>query len=172
MTQSTHQQIAWSFSGDGKRMAFVELNSASRADIWTLPVETSSSGLRAGKPEVFLQTPFNERGPAFSPDGRWIAYQSNESGRYEVYVQAFPDGHGKRQISAETSGNAAWSRDGHELFFLSFGAPRNQLMAASYKVLGDSFVADKPRVWSEKKPLTFTSTRSYDPAPDANGSSR
>jgi Tol biopolymer transport system component/DNA-binding winged helix-turn-helix (wHTH) protein len=166
LTQSTNQQISWSFSGDGKRLAFVELNSASRADIWTLPVETSSSGLRAGKPEVFLQTPFNERGPAFSPDGRWIAYQSNESGRYEVYVHAFPDGHGKRQISGDTGTNPAWSRNGRDLFFWTFGGPRNHLMAASYRVLGDSFVADKPRVWSEKRPVTFTSTRSYDPAPD------
>lgn len=166
LTQSNNQQIAWSFSGDGKRLAFVELSLATGADIWTLPVETGGSGLRAGKPEVFLQTSFHERSPMFSPDGRWIAYQSNESGKYAVYVQAFPDRHGKRQISGDTGTNPAWSRDGHELFFWSLRAPPNQLMVASYKVLGDSFVADKPRVWSDKRQATFTSTRSYDPAPD------
>jgi serine/threonine-protein kinase len=166
LTQSKNQQIAWSFSGDGKRLAFVEVDSATGADIWTLPVETSSSGLRAGKPEVFLQTRFNERGPMFSPDGRWIAYQCDESGTYQVYVQAFPDKHGKRQVSSDRGSQPTWSRDGHELFFRSYGAPGDQLMAASYQERGDSFVADKPRVWSEKEPLTFTSTRSYDPAPD------
>jgi hypothetical protein len=66
----------------------------------------------------------------------------------------------------ETGVNPAWSHDGQELFFWSFRAPRNQLMVASYKVLGDSFVADEPRVWSEKRQATFTSTRSYDAAPD------
>jgi eukaryotic-like serine/threonine-protein kinase len=96
LTQSNNQQIAWSFSGDGKRLAYVELHSATGADIWTLPVETGASGLRAGKPEVFLQTPFNERSPMFPPDGRWIAYQSDESRSYQVYVRAFPDRHGKR----------------------------------------------------------------------------
>lgn len=59
----------------------------------------------------------------FSPDGRWIAYQSDESRAYQVYVQAFPDGHGKRQISGETGVNPAWSHDGQELFFGRF-APR------------------------------------------------
>jgi Tol biopolymer transport system component len=93
------QGLPWSFTRDGKRLAFNNFSPANIDDIWTAPVETDSSGLRAGKPELFLQAPFHERSPMFSPDGLWIAYQSNESGTYEVYVQGFPDGHGKRQIS-------------------------------------------------------------------------
>lgn len=166
LTQSNIQQIAWSFTGDGKRLAFVETNSAHRAGIWTLPVESDRSGLRAGTPELFLQTSFDDRGPMFSPDGRWIAYQSNESGANRVYVQAFPDKHGKRQISGDGGTYPAWPRNGHELFFWQFGVPHNHLMVTSYQERGDSFIADKPRVWTERVVISFSTTRSYDPAPD------
>ena len=166
LTQAGNQQIPWSFSSRGKRLAFVEVNSATGADIWTLPVETSSSGLRSETPEVFLQTPFNERSPMFSPDGQWMAYQSDESGAYQVYVQSFPDKHGKRQISDDRGSQPSWSRDGHELFFWHYGVPTNHVMVVTYHELGDTFVADKPRIWNEKRPVAFTSTRSYDPARD------
>jgi serine/threonine-protein kinase len=161
------QQIPWSFTGDGKRLAFVEVNPATgaEADIWTVPVETGSSGLRAGKPEVFLQTRFNTRSPMFSPDGRWIAYRSDESGKYYVYVIAFPDKHGKRQISGDGGAYPSWSRNGHELFFWQIGVHRH-LMVAPYQERGDSFFAEKPRIWSETIPAIFSTTRSYDPAPD------
>lgn len=168
LIQSNNRQLPWSFTPDGKRLAFVEIDPATGADIWTLPVETTGSGLRAGKPEVFLQTPVQERSPMFSPDGQWLAYMSNESGTYQVYVQAFPHKAGKRQISTDRGGYPAWSRNGHELFFWGLGG-HSQLMAVSYKARGDSFVTDKPRVWS-KRIVGFGSTRSYDPAP-ANASS-
>ena len=100
----------------------------------------------------------------FSPDGRWIAYQSNDSGRYEVYVRAFPDRHGKQQISKDRGLYPAWSHNGRELFFIS--PPNGVLMAASYQVRGDSFAAEKPRVWFGKPIPTFGPTMSYDPAPD------
>jgi len=102
----------------------------------------------------------------FSPDGRWIAYVSDESGTtYQVYVQSFPDRHGKRQISGDSGAYPAWSRNGHELFFSQFDAP-NQLMVASYQARGDSFVAERPRVWFERKIANLPSIKSYDPAPD------
>ena len=76
---------------------------------------------KPGKPELFLRTPFDETEPAFSPDGRWIAYASNESGRYEVYVRPFPggapSGSGKWQISTGGGFHPIWSRDGRELFY-------------------------------------------------------
>src|SRR5260370_14610548 len=75
---------------DGKRLAFDELNPGSEHDLWTVPLESGGDGLQAGKPEVFLQTSFDERHPSFSPDGRWLAYTSGESGTYQVYVRAFP----------------------------------------------------------------------------------
>ena len=143
------QGIPLSFTGNGKRLVFNKFSPANIDDIWTVPVETGSSGLRAGKPELFLQAPFHERGPMFSPDGRWLAYQSNESGTYEVYVQGFPDGHGKRRISRGGGAIPAWSHNGRDLFFRN---GYSQLMVASYQARGDSFVVEAPRVWFEKRP--------------------
>jgi serine/threonine-protein kinase len=156
------QGLPWSFTRDGKRLAFNKLSASNIDDIWTVPVETGNTALQAGKPELFLQAPFHERGPVFSPDGRWMAYQSNESGRYEVYVQGFPNRDGKRQISADGGTYPAWSPNGRTLFFVSKGV----LMAASYQARGDSFVAEKPRVWSGKRITNFASAKGYDLAPD------
>jgi eukaryotic-like serine/threonine-protein kinase len=166
MTRSDYQQIPWSFSADGKRLAFQEGKSPGNGVLWTVLVESDRSGLRPGKAEMFLQEPFatRRRRPMFSPDGRWLAYESNESGVNEVYVQAFPDRHGKQQISSGGGTYPAWSRTGHELFF--WCGAQNRLMVASYQERGDSFVADKPRAWSGKEPAHFGTTRSYDPAPD------
>jgi eukaryotic-like serine/threonine-protein kinase len=136
-----------SFTADGKRLAFNELSSG-RIHLWTVPLESDGAGLRAGKPEVFLQTPADERNPSFSPDGRWMAYSSDESGTFQVYVRAFPDKGGKWQISNSGGTYPMWSRNGHELFFQTLDS---HIMVAAYTEKGDSLVADKPRVWSEKQ---------------------
>jgi Tol biopolymer transport system component len=161
LTASDKVQTPWSFTSDGKLLAFVE--GARPAVIWTVPIESSGSGLRAGKPQVFLQGPFNARSPMISPDGRRIAYQSDEDPTYGVYVSDFPDKHGKQQISSH-AGYPAWSRDGHELFFWQYETPEKQLMVTSYRERGDSFVADKPRPWSQNRFIHFATTRAYDPA--------
>ena len=113
----------------------------------------------------FSQTAFNEGQPAFSPDGRWIAYSSNESGTIQVYVRAYPDKGGKWQISNGMGRSPVWSLRGRDLFFLSAG---NQIMAAAWTAKGDSFVADKPRTWSEKRLVSIglAPSGSYDVAPD------
>jgi Tol biopolymer transport system component len=163
LTQSKNRQIPWSFTPDGKRLAFMEVSPETDYDIWTVALESEGSGLRAGKPEPFLQTPFDERHGSFSPDGRLMAYSSGESGSYQVYVRAFPDKGGKWQISNSGGVYPEWSRDGHELFFRT---EDNQIMVASYTVKGDSFVADKPRVWSEKRIANVGISPNYDLAPD------
>lgn len=99
-------------------------------DLWVLPL----FGER--KPIPFLQTRFNEFYGVFSPDGRWVAYTSNESGRTEVYVAAFPGAGGKRQISTAGGTMPRWRRDGREIFYLS---PDNTLMAAAVNGQGASF---------------------------------
>jgi hypothetical protein len=81
---------------------------------------------------------------------------------YKVYVQAFPDGHGRRQISNGGGQLPAWSRNGRDLFFKN----NRVLMAASYRVRGDSVVSETPRVWFDKRIANFPSTMSYNPAPD------
>jgi Tol biopolymer transport system component len=156
-------QLPWSFMPDGKRLAFFELSSGTSWDLWTVPLESDSAGLRAGKPEVFLQTPADERYPSFSPDGRWMAYRSDESGTFQVYVRAFPDKGGKLQISNSGGTDPMWSRNGHELFFETLD---NHIMVAAYAEKGDSFVADKPRVWSDKQIGGSVNARNVDLAPD------
>jgi Tol biopolymer transport system component len=163
LTQSKNTQVPWSFTPDGKRLAFMELSTGGY-DLFTVPLETDSAGLRAGKPEVFLQTPADERYPSFSPDGRWIAYRSDESGTNQVYVRAFPDKGGKWQISNSGGSYPMWSRNGHDLFFETLD---NHIMVAAYTVKGDSFVADKPRAWSEKQLGSIAAiSRNVDLAPD------
>ena len=164
LNQSGNQQTPWSFTADGKQLAFVEIDPITGADIWTVPVEVGRSGLRAGKPEIFLRTRFHERGAMFSPDGRWLAYMSNESGDYRVYVQGFRNKAAKYQVSTGRGGYPAWSRKGNELFYWQLGV-HSQLMAVSYTSQEDSFVMGPPRVWSTQIAGVGT-TRSYDPAPD------
>lgn len=162
------RQLPFSFTPDGKRLSFEEYTGSAGFALWTMPLESDGTGLKGGKPELFLQDSFDERSPTFSPDGRWLAYTSNESGTYQIYVRAFPDKEGKWQISSGGGSFPVWSHNGRELFFRS---DDNRIMVAAYTVKGDSFVADKPRVWSEK-PLAvagFDIARgisNYDLAPD------
>jgi serine/threonine-protein kinase len=154
----------WSFTPDGNRLAYCELDPETAFDLWTVPLENDDAGLRGGKREVFLRTTSDERYPSFSPDGRWLAYASNESGNFQVYVRAFPDTGGKWQISIDGGSYPMWSRSGRELFFESLD---NLIMVAGYTVHGDSFIYDKPRLWSEKGLANAVSrSRNVDLAPD------
>jgi serine/threonine-protein kinase len=164
LIRTKHVATLGSFTPDGKRLAYVELDPDTSFDLWTVPVENDGTGLRAGKPEVFLQTPATEGNPSFSPDGKWLAYTSNESGSYQVYVRAFPDTGEKRQISSDGGGYPMWSRSKRELFFESSD---NRIMVAGYTVQGDKFVPAKPRLWCEKALANnFKKKRNVDLAPD------
>ena len=100
------------------------------------------------QPFPFLQTPFAEALPYFSPDGRWIAYNSNDQGRYEVFVQTFPASGGKWQVSTNGGTWLHWPSGGKELFFISGG----KLMAVEVKP-GSSFEAGVPRALFDLAPL-------------------
>jgi len=163
LTQNKNTQYPWSLTADGKRLAFMEQSPETAYDLWIVPLESDAGGLRAGKPEPYLRTPFNEVEGSFSPDGRWLAYSSSESGSFQVYVRPFPNKGGKWQISNSGGLETVWSRNGRELFFRT---EDGQIMVASYMVKGDSFVADKPRVWSEKRLAGFGNYAVYDLAPD------
>jgi len=159
LTESKNLQGPTSFSPDGKLLAFSEVTTQTGFDLWTLPLEgVESDHPKPGKPEPFLVTPFNELAPMISPDGRWLAYQSNESGGDEVYVRSFPGPGGKWQISIGGGEWPVWSKKGQELFYRS----SEGIMVLSYTTNGDAFVPSKPRLWAAKKDLgTY-----FDLAPD------
>lgn len=166
LTHSEHQQTPFSITPDGKHLAFQELNNANGMDLWTLPLEIdATAGIRAGKPEPFLQTQFNEQEPSLSPDGRWLAYASDESGTHQIYVRSFPDKGRRWQISNSGGVYPVFSRDGRQLFFRTEDS--RMIMVASYTANGDSFVAGRPRVWSETLLVDAGLTGSnFDVAPD------
>jgi Tol biopolymer transport system component len=101
-------------SPDGQSLLYTEADRTTGFDIWILPLNGD------GKPLPFLRTRFDEREPRFSPDGRWIAYSSDESGDSEIYVTA-RDGTGKTRVSRDGGWTPRWRRDGKELFFRASG---------------------------------------------------
>jgi serine/threonine-protein kinase len=146
LTESKIVQIPWSWSPDGKTLAFHQLDPTTNWDIMTMSVEGSEkTGWKPGEPKSFVNASAVEVYPAFSPDGRWIAYFSNESGPGEVYVRPFPGPGGKWQISTGGGALPEWSRNGKELFYRTFDS---KIMVVNYTTSGDSFHADKPRLWS------------------------
>ena len=142
---------SWSPEG---RIAFVHHD-----DIWELSVTD-----RRARPVV--QTPASEGYPAFSPDGKWLAYTSDHSGREEVYVQPYP-GAGKR-VTVSTDGGAApaWSSDGAELFYITFRSGPVVMNAVPVKIAFSEFSAGAPRKLFEGRYVMTGPFRSYDVTPD------
>ncbi len=160
------RRAATSFSPDGKRLAYRQQGDL--FDLWTVPVSVEGETMEAGDPELFLATPSSEQLPMFSPDGRWIAYISQESGRQEVYVRAFPppaSGEGpKFPVSTGGGRDPVWSRNSDELFFGTlFNSPDgNSIMVAKYRVNGDNFVAERPRVSHDLTGVAFSGSMGSD----------
>jgi serine/threonine protein kinase/Tol biopolymer transport system component len=155
LTISDPSQFPRSWSPDGQLLAFHENSPTTGFDLWVLPVDDPA---REARP--FLRTQFNEGAPAFSPDGHWLAYVSNESGRDEIYVQPYPGPGGKWQISVQGGTEPVWNRNGRELFYLSGGK-----MMAVQITIQPAFAAGNPRILFEKQ-YAETRSRSYDVSPD------
>ncbi len=124
--------IISSVSADGKHLLF------GATDIFILPLEGEK------KPAPYLQTKFNEGFAFFSPDGRWVAYQSSESGRNEVYIQGFRDRRGKWQVSTEGGARPRWRADGKELYWAANDG--GSLMAAPIELNADGVKAGRPEL--------------------------
>jgi Tol biopolymer transport system component/predicted Ser/Thr protein kinase len=164
-------RIPWSFSPDGKRLAYFEPGGAgSRGNnfpIWTVPVEEQNGQLKAGTPEQFLKDQVVGQDPTFSPDGKWLAYSSADSGTTrDVFVRPFQQPAsgpgGKWVISTQDGRLPVWSRASPDLLYQG---PGGQMMAVRYTVKGDVFVADKPRGWGPT-PVAASNVMSFDLAPD------
>jgi serine/threonine-protein kinase len=164
LTESMNQQQPASWHPSGKFLAFEQQGPQTNADLMILPMEgDDASGWTPGKPTVFLNTPFTEHDPTFSPDGRWLAYSSNDTGRQEVYVRPFPGPGGKWQISTEGGAGPTWSRTKQELFY---GTLNGQIMVAPFRVEGDSFLTEKPQPWSVGHFAWWGPNRGFDLHPD------
>ncbi len=163
LSESKYPQNPNSISSDGKRLAFSELNPGSGADLRILPVEAGPGVLKAGRPESFLRTPAAAPSMAFSPDGRWLAYSSTESGAYQVYVRAYPFQAATQQVSDRPAAFPVWAPNGRELYFRS---EDRRIMAVNYSVQGNTFKTDKPRRWSNQLLAELGNNRAFDLSPD------
>jgi serine/threonine-protein kinase len=114
LTESPNAQFPCSWSADGTRLAYVEIDPETQLDVWIWNEKT-------GKGEPFLATDSNESGAAFSPDGRYLAYVSDETGDDQVYVRAYPGPGGKWPISIDGGREPTWGSDGSELYFRNKG---------------------------------------------------
>lgn len=133
------------WSPDGRFLPYYSVDPQTGRDLWVLPMDLDPT------PRVFLQTPFFESFSTFSPDGCWVAYQSNESGRTEIYVRPFAASAapgagataagGQWQVSTAGGISPRWRSDGRELYYL---APSGALMAAPIAVTGPSVASGAP----------------------------
>jgi serine/threonine-protein kinase len=138
LTGHNKPTLPYSASPDGRFVAFCLQSGQTNWDIWVLPLEE-------GEPEPFIATAYLEASPQFSPDSRWLAYTSTESGESEVFVRPYPGPGGRWQISAGGGFAPRWSGDGRKLFFRS----GERVMEVDVVAEGDSFQAGRPQVLFE-----------------------
>jgi serine/threonine-protein kinase len=163
LAESANGQFPTSFSPDGTRLVFMEDSESTSLDIGILPLE----GDRRVAPLV--KTSFHEALAEVSPDGRWLAYESGESGQVEVYVRPFPAvDAGKWQVSTGGGGQPLWARNGRELFYL---AGPGRVMAAPLQP-GATFAVGRPQVVFEGPYVVFTIASSLASAPGVSSGGR
>ena len=172
---SDQGKIATNWSPDGRFLLYLSIDPQTNGDLWVVPMVGDRT------PSVFLKTPFREVYGAFSPDGRWVAYHSNESGRPEIYVRPFvpplvPPGAagvaagaaaGQWQVSTAGGIHAVWRPDGRELYYLN---PEGAMMAAPITVTGATLEPGAPVVLFPTRivggGVDSQQGRQYDVAPD------
>jgi Tol biopolymer transport system component len=136
--ESDNTTVPMSWSPDGSSIVYLVIDPKTGWDLWMLPLSGGAT------PSPLLRTPFNESHGQISPDGKWLAYYSNETGRTEVYVRPYPRGAGKWQISTNGGVLPRWRRDGRELFFTS-NLTGGKMMAVDITSAGTTFEAGTPK---------------------------
>jgi eukaryotic-like serine/threonine-protein kinase len=154
--ESQEEKYASDLSRDGAHLLFYSRGNETGWDVWALPMK----GER--KPFPVVRTRFVELFATFSPDGRYVAYQSNESGRSEIYVQEFPQARSKWQVSTEGGSEPYWRADGRELYYRS---PDARIMAVPVEG-GATFTAGTPNALFRARIASITTRAHYRPTPD------
>ncbi len=158
--QSVGTKYACDWSPDGRLVLFRDYGPESNFELWTVPMEGDPT------PIPFIRTSFGVSDGQFSPDGRFVTYASNESGRWEIYVAPFPGPGGNWKISREGGFEPRWRRDGSEIFYI---APDGKLMAVAVRQT-PRFDAGEPRplfLMRRREPVSANDLYSYDVSPDA-----
>jgi serine/threonine protein kinase len=137
LTQGPNPKTPLDWSRDGRYILYQEQDSKTAADIWALPLEGDR------KPIPILNTPFTEQVARFSPDGKWIAYASNKTGRAEIYIRSFPPSAGEWQVSNNGATEPRWRADGKELYYYVGGGTGN-IWAAGIRTGAGQVVIDPP----------------------------
>jgi Tol biopolymer transport system component len=137
----------YDWTPDGRALVYGRQESATRRDIWILPLDGDRT------PRPYLVTPYYEEGARVSPDGRWMAYNSDESGQAEAYVQAFPAGGAKYQVTTRGGFNAGWTSDGRRLFFGEVADPST--IFAAEVISGSQFRLGPARVFGHVPDTVF-----------------
>lgn len=148
LTQTPNVQIPWSFTANGKRLAYIE--PAPSLDLWTIPVSPTEGKLgTTGEPESFLQTPLVDSAPSFSPDDHWLAYGSGRNDQMNVYVRRFPrDSSNEVRVSQDGGRIARWLQNRREIVYRT---DDHRLMVVGYQVKNGTFIPDKPTPWTKER---------------------
>ncbi len=155
------------WSRDGRFLLYSQVDPKTNRDLWVLPVPPGEAG-ELPKPSVYLNTQFNESGGRFSPDGHWIAYVSDESGRQEVYIQPFPLTPGAPRITVSNDGGSfpRWRSDGKELFYL--GSNARKVMSAEVSYTPSLKVGASRVLFDTPYPQLMAFSSLWDVSPDGN----
>jgi serine/threonine-protein kinase len=157
LTTSPNTQFPDVITPDGKWLVLADIDPKTGFDLLAMDLTGTAT------PQPLIRTPFDERNANFSPDGRWIAYQSDESGRFEIYVRPFPRvGDGRWLVSASGGTRPLWGRDGRELFFLDL-SQRMSVVTVEYR---PALRFSRPQSLFDATPFFFGQQRNFDLAPD------
>ena len=156
IAQSSNPIAVTDWSRDGKFILYTDADPTTNLNIWVLPLEGDR------KPYVYFQSPLEDERAKFSPDGRFVAYRSRESGTEEIYVQTFPASGGKWPISTNGGTSPVWAVNGKELFFI---APDGKMMSVEVAA-ANSFEPGKPQVLFDTVVARTNQTTTYDVSAD------
>jgi eukaryotic-like serine/threonine-protein kinase len=163
LTETKNRKFPASWHPNGKLLAFDQVSGAT-LNTFTMTIDGNEKlGWKPGEAKPLWSSSFQEAESSFSPDGRWLAYISNETGDFEVYVRPFPGPGGKWQISSGGAHFPKWSGNGKELFYRT---QDNKIMVATYTASGDSFRPDKPQLWSPGQFSERLGEGNFDLSPD------